>query len=177
MVASIVLVAPFTANAEGVSESYPEYVSYQAKRYSESFTQIFGDGTQSYANTYYNIMKDKESVISGIAIWEAAHIATSPTYAFDSGMISKKDMYKIAIFDMLGVSDSNEYADKIFKGLRDYRFWYMISTAKTVCGSKGMTVDELKNFPVTAEYLDFLEKSEKLEKVFKKAGNVKNYLM
>lgn len=101
---------PITVSAAETSTDIPEYVDYQAGRYSKQFNMIFGDGSDSFANTYYKTMKNNESVISGVAIWEAAHIVTSPSYFLDSGLISKKDMYKLAIFDMLDITESSTFA-------------------------------------------------------------------
>ena len=153
---------PISVGAEETST--PAYVSYQAKRYSDSFQQIFGDGYNSYANTYYRTMKSNEKVVSGIAVWEAAHIATSPTYSVESGLITKEDMYKTAIFDMLDVTESNSFASNLFNILQDSRMSYMFSVAKTVCDEKDIKVEELKNFEVNAEYINFLKDAAKLSK-------------
>ena len=163
----LILCSTFTAlpiSVGAVETSTPAYVSYQAKRYSDSFQQIFGDGYNSYANTYYRTMKSNEKVVSGIAIWEAAHIATSPTYSVESGLITKEDMYKTAIFDMLDVTESNSFASNLFNILQDSRMSYMFSVAKTVCDEKDIKVEELKNFEVNAEYINFLKDAAKLSK-------------
>ena len=163
----LILCSTFTALpiSVGAKEtSTPAYVSYQAKRYSDSFQQIFGDGYNSYANTYYRTMKSNEKVVSGIAVWEAAHIATSPTYSVESGLITKEDMYKTAIFDMLDVTESNSFASNLFNILQDSRMSYMFSVAKTVCDEKDIKVEELKNFEVNAEYINFLKDAAKLSK-------------
>lgn len=163
----LILCSTFTAlpiSVGAVETSTPAYVSYQANRYSDSFQQIFGDGYNSYANTYYRTMKSNEKVVSGIAIWEAAHIATSPTYSVESGLITKEDMYKTAIFDMLDVTESNSFASNLFNILQDTRMSYMFSVAKTVCDEKDIKVEELKNFEVNAEYINFLKDAAKLSK-------------
>ena len=162
MLCSTFAALPISVGA--VETSTPAYVSYQAKRYSDSFQQIFGDGYNSYANTYYRTMKSNEKVVSGIAIWEAAHIATSPTYSVESGLITKEDMYKTAIFDMLDVTESNSFASNLFNILQDSRMSYMFSVAKTVCDEKDIKVEELKNFEVNAEYINFLKDAAKLSK-------------
>lgn len=163
----LILCSTFTAlpiSVGAVETSTPAYVSYQANRYSDSFQQIFGDGYNSYANTYYRTMKSNEKVVSGIAIWEAAHIATSPTYSVESGLITKEDMYKTAIFDMLDVTESNSFASNLFNILQDTRMSYMFSVAKTACDEKDIKVEELKNFEVNAEYINFLKDAAKLSK-------------
>ena len=163
----LILCSIFTAlpiSVGAVETSTPAYVSYQAKRYSDSFQQIFGDGYNSYANTYYRTMKSNEKVVSGIAIWEAAHIATSPTYSVESGLITREDMYKTAIFDMLDVTESNSFASNLFNILQDSRMSYMFSVAKTVYDEKDIKVEELKNFEVNADYINFLKDAAKLSK-------------
>ena len=163
---------PITVSAAETSTDIPEYVDYQAGRYSKQFNMIFGDGSDSFANTYYKTMKNNESVISGVAIWEAAHIVTSPSYALDSGLISKKDMYKLAIFDMLDITESSTFASNLANVLQDERLSYIVSVTKTVCDPQDIKVSELKNFEVTGEYINFLEEGAKTAKALDVAGNV-----
>ena len=163
---------PITVSAAETSTDIPEYVDYQAGRYSKQFNMIFGDGSDSFANTYYKTMKNNESVISGVAIWEAAHIVTSPSYVLDSGLISKKDMYKLAIFDMLDITESNTFASNLANVLQDERLSYIVSVTKTVCDPQDIKVSELKNFEVTGEYINFLEEGAKTAKALDVAGNV-----
>ena len=163
---------PITVSAAETSTDIPEYVDYQAGRYSNQFNMIFGDGSDSFANTYYKTMKNNESVISGVAIWEAAHIVTSPSYALDSGLISKKDMYKLAIFDMLDITESSTFASNLANVLQDERLSYIVSVTKAVCDPQDIKVSELKNFEVTGEYINFLEEGAKNAKALDVAGNI-----
>ena len=163
---------PITVSAAETSTDIPEYVDYQAGRYSKQFNMIFGDGSDSFANTYYKTMKNNESVISGVAIWEAAHIVTSPSYALDSGLISKKDTYKLAIFDMLDITESSTFASNLANVLQDERLSYIVSVTKAVCDPQDIKVSELKNFEVTGEYINFLEEGAKNAKALDVAGNI-----
>ena len=163
---------PITVSAAETSTDIPEYVDYQAGRYSNQFNMIFGDGSDSFANTYYKTMKNNESVISGVAIWEAAHIVTSPSYFLDSGLISKKDMYKLAIFDMLDITESSTFASNLANVLQDERLSYIVSVTKAVCDPQDIKVSELKNFEVTGEYINFLEEGAKNAKALDVAGNI-----
>ena len=163
---------PITVSAAETSTDIPEYVDYQAGRYSKQFNMIFGDGSDSFANTYYKTMKNNESVISGVAIWEAAHIVTSPSYFLDSGLISKKDMYKLAIFDMLDITESSTFASNLANVLQDERLSYIVSVTKAVCDPQDIKVSELKNFEVTGEYINFLEEGAKNAKALDVAGNI-----
>ena len=163
---------PITVSAAETSTDIPEYVDYQAGRYSKQFNMIFGDGSDSFANTYYKTMKNNESVISGVAIWEAAHIVTSPSYALDSGLISKKDMYKLAIFDMLDITESSTFASNLANVLQDERLSYIVSVTKAVCDPQDIKVSELKNFEVTGKYINFLEEGAKNAKALDVAGNI-----
>ena len=163
---------PITVSAAETSTDIPEYVDYQAGRYSKQFNMIFGDGSDSFANTYYKTMKNNESVISGVAIWEAAHIVTSPSYVLDSGLISKKDMYKLAIFDMLDITESSTFASNLANVLQDERLSYIVSVTKAVCDPQDIKVSELKNFEVTGEYINFLEEGAKNAKALDVAGNI-----
>ena len=167
IILSVFTTAPFTVNAEQTTDSSPAYVAYQAKRYSDPNGQnLFGDASQTYAQTYYNQMKKDNKVISGITIWEAAHIATSPTYSLESGLITKKDMYKLAIFDMLDLSESDTFVSNLLDMVNDSRLSYIVSVSKSICDPNDINVSELKNFEVNAEYINFLKKSAKLAKAF-----------
>ena len=167
IILSVFTTAPFTVNAEQTTDSSPAYVAYQAKRYSDPNGQnLFGDASQTYAQTYYNQMKKDNKVISGITIWEAAHIATSPTYSLESGLITKKDMYKLAIFDMLDLSESDTFVSNLLDMVNDSRLSYIVSVSKSICDPNDINVSELKNFEVNAEYINFLKESAKLAKAF-----------
>ena len=167
IILSVFTTAPFTVNAEQTTDSSPAYVAYQAKRYSDPNGQnLFGDASRTYAQTYYNQMKKDNKVISGITIWEAAHIATSPTYSLESGLITKKDMYKLAIFDMLDLSESDTFVSNLLDMVNDSRLSYIVSVSKSICDPNDINVSELKNFEVNAEYINFLKESAKLAKAF-----------
>ena len=167
IILSVFTIAPFTVNAEQTTDSSPAYVAYQAKRYSDPNGQnLFGDASKTYAQTYYNQMKKDNKVISGITIWEAAHIATSPTYSLESGLITKKDMYKLAIFDMLDLSESDTFVSNLLDMVNDSRLSYIVSVSKSICDPNDINVSELKNFEVNAEYINFLKESAKLAKAF-----------
>ena len=163
MIFSILTVAPFAVSAVETDEAIPAYVSYQAKRYSAP-SSIFSDASTSYASIQYNKMKSSESVISGVEIWEAAHIATSPSYSLESGLITKKDMYKLAIFDMLNVTESDTFAYNLLNITQDSRMSYIFSVTKTLCDPNDIKINELKNFEVNAEYLNYLKESAKVAK-------------
>ena len=145
MVVSVFSIVPFTANATETPESTPEYLLFQAKQYLTSFEQMC-DSSLSNASVLYNSMKNDQSVISGVAIWETMHIATSLSYSLESGLITKKDMYKFAIFDMLDVSESDTFASNLLNTLGDERASYIVSIAEEVCDSDDIDVSELKNF-------------------------------
>ena len=167
IILSVFTTAPFTVNAEQTTDLSPAYVAYQAKRYSDPNGQnLFGDASRTYAQTYYNQMKKDNKVISGITIWEAAHIATSPTYSLESGLITKKDMYKLAIFDMLDLSESDTFVSNLLDMVNDSRLSYIVSVSKSICDPNDINVSELKNFEVNAEYINFLKESAKLAKAF-----------
>lgn len=165
IILSVFTIVPFTVSAEQTTDSSPAYVAYQAKRYSDPYGQnLFGEASHTHAQIYYNQMKNDNNVVSGIAIWEAAHIATSPTYSVESGLITKKDMYKLAIFDMLDLSESNKFVSNLLNVVNDSRLSYIVSVSKSICDPNDIKVSELKNFEVNAEYLNFLKESAKLAK-------------
>lgn len=175
MVYSISVMSFHAIGAESLSENTPEYISYQAERYSDSFSKIFGNGLQSYANTYYKQMCKNETVLSGKEIWEAAHIAISPTYSVESGMITKRDMYRMAIFDVLGISKSNGKYYEAIETINDSRWSYIFGMAEEVCDDN-IDVKELKNFEVNAEDLNFIKESANKAKCFKSLGKISDFL-
>lgn len=70
-------------------------------------------------------------------------------------------MYKLAIFDMLDITESNTFASNLANVLQDERLSYIVSVTKTVCDPQDIKVSELKNFEVTGEYINFLEEGAK----------------
>ena len=86
--------------------------AYRAEEYSENFAEIFGDESSSYATTFYNDLKNDTTLMLGIQAWELIHITADPTYIFDTGnsLISKKDLYKLTLYDILTGEDAETNA-------------------------------------------------------------------
>ncbi len=86
--------------------------AYRAEEYSENFAEIFGDESSSYATTFYNDLKNDTTLMLGIQAWELIHITADPTYIFDPGnsLISKKDLYKLTLYDILTGEDAETKA-------------------------------------------------------------------
>ncbi len=156
----LISLVPTTVFAEDVEEYVDSvYAYYQATVYSDGFQSACGTSSSSYANNYFTLMRDDAGIMAAITAWEALHIATEPSYSMQSGLISKKDMYKLVIFDLLDVNNS---VDSVSNQQADYVF----EIASKILDSSDIDISELESFEVTAEYLDVLENSAKAAKMF-----------
>ncbi len=104
MLVSLVPTTVFAAEAEEYVD--PVYAYYQATVYSDGFQSACGSSSTSYANNYFSLMREDGKLMAAITAWEGIHIATEPSYSLESGLISKKDMFKLVIFDLLDVNNS-----------------------------------------------------------------------
>jgi len=90
--------------------------AYRAEEYSENFAEIFGDESSSYATTFYNDLQNDTKLMLGIQAWELIHITADPTYIFDpsNSLISKKDLYKLTLYDIITGEKAEEASFKFF---------------------------------------------------------------
>ena len=44
--------------------------------------------------------------VASVTAWETLHIVTSPSYLLEDGVLSRRDIYRIALFDVMGISDN-----------------------------------------------------------------------
>lgn len=170
-IALLVCSVPMTTVAAIASSTnnIPNYITFQAELYSSEevgFDNIFvGTDSSSFARTYFNDMRNDDKFIASVNAWEAIHIATSPSYSLESGMINKKDFYETILFDMLDVSDNGSLASefgstysKLFKAIKNQNNSFVISTANKIMGKDGISADELNTF----KYADLSDDAKKL---------------
>ena len=91
--------------------------AYRAEEYSENFVEIFGEENSSYATTFYNDLQSDTKLMLGIQAWELIHITAEPSYIFDpnDSLISKKDLYKLTLYDIITGEKAEEVSFKFFE--------------------------------------------------------------
>ena len=116
-------------------------ISYKAEQYSDDFANTaWGDAENSYSSEYLYELRSDPWFQAQVAIWEGLHFAADTSW--DSKMISKKDTYKIVIYDLLvGQVGANEnplaYMDEACDS-------YIHEFGKFLLGSDVIDMDALK---------------------------------
>ena len=77
--------------------------SFYAQVYAEEFNINYVD-QRFVPEQVYDFLSNDFSFINNAIWWESLHLATDPSYALESGMISKQHIYQIALFDVLFAS-------------------------------------------------------------------------
>lgn len=152
-----------------------EDISYRAEQYAEQFANAaFGDAESSYSSQYLTELKEDMLFQASVVIWEGLHIATDTSW--DSKMISKKDTYKLVIYDLLvGKVGSDVNPIDFINGACDtyvYKFSKFILTDEIYD-----SVEDLKKLdPTKYDYETFSEyffgSVEGVSQVFETAGNL-----
>ena len=142
----------FNASAAESLQAAPNYVMYQATKYSEDFNYLFGEPSDSYANIFFTSMAADKELTSKITAWEIAHIATQPSQLLTGGWIFKKDMFKLAIFDMFDVNNSTTVGSKLVEATANSYETNTFQLCAEILNSAGLNISNLKEIPVTDEY-------------------------
>ncbi len=139
-------------------EDDPHFISYRANRYASEFVSKFSDADYSYANTYYTSMASDNFFVSSIKAWEDIHVLVSPTSDIIQGIITKKDMYKLAIFDMFDLNNQTSgvnISNQLVEIAENERWGYMYDITKDVLGfDEDVKLSDLKKIDVTGEKVD-----------------------
>lgn len=119
---------------------------------SDYYYRYFNFDTPSFAKEYYEEMKNDAAFMKFLTTWEAGHIATSPSHAMESGMITLKEYYKAVIFDLFAQSSSGTgLTDQLLKMVTNSELSYIVSITKTITkplekdNLDSISVDEAKN--------------------------------
>lgn len=130
MLANVIICVDLTAYADSVNPSESkQYQMFKADYYSNNFNF----DTPSFAKEYYDDMKNDTAFMSFLATWEVGHIATSPSYAMESGMITLKEYYKAVLFDLFAQSNSETgLTDQLLKMVKNSELSYIVSVTKTI---------------------------------------------
>lgn len=130
--------------------------SFKAEEYSEKFANsTFGSSNTSYSSQFLSQLEGDSLFQARILIWEALHIATDSSW--ESKAISKKDVYKMVIYDLLvGEVDAqvNPLAC-IEEACDSYAYEY----AKFLLGSDSIDIKALKQMnPSQYDYVELVDK-------------------
>ena len=130
MLANVIICVDLTAYADSVNPSESkQYQMFKADYYSNNFNF----DTPSFAKEYYDDMKNDTAFMSFLATWEVGHIATSPSHAMESGMITLKEYYKAVLFDLFAQSNSETgLTDQLLKMVKNSELSYIVSVTKTI---------------------------------------------
>ena len=136
MVASVFFCVDLSAYAAGDNDNY---TMYQADYYSKNFSF----DTPSFSQIYYDELSNDDLFITAVNAWETIHIATSPSYSLESGMITKKDYYKTVIFDLFAQSDSNDGLDNLLDIATNKQLSYAVNVSKAIMEAEDVTAETL----------------------------------
>ena len=144
------------------------YLSYQAESYSETFIGI----SDLYDDTYHfslagevlDYIDTESDVIDDIVAWETIHVMADPAYLFDrdNGIISKKDIYKFVLYDML-TGSSGEEDNNMFEWFSNASTSFVFSTAKMIIGDEAAL--DMETIKSTLKTMD----ASKVKKVLESA--------
>ncbi len=151
-------------------------IAFKAEYSAENFTEIFGGEDSSYATIFFNSLKDDSVFQAGLRNWEALHMIADTSFSEGVWKVSKKDLYKLVIYDLLcGEANAQE---TILSGLESSTYVYLDDFAKEIFGSE-VTEDFLKT---TAPNLNYSAKLAKygitgIQYIFEKHSNMYDALM
>ena len=146
-----------------------KYLTYQAEMYASDevgFDNIFvGTDSSSYSRTFLKALQNDSKFVTAVAEWEGLHIASSPSYTLESGMIQKSKFYEAVLFDMFDVTDKSSFQyllgkdyEKVFKALHNSTNSYVIGVAKSILAQDSITKDELN----TVSYMNMSDSAKDL---------------
>ncbi len=116
-------------------------VAFEAEYSAENFTEIFGGEDSSYSTTFYNSLKDDSGFQTGLMAWETLHIVADTSFSEGVWQVSKKDLYKLVIYDLLcGEANAQE---TILSDLESSKYAYFKEFVIEVFG-KEVAIDVLE---------------------------------
>lgn len=153
---------PLQVSAAEQFEDKPGYLEFQAQEYIKIFSM---DPGLSYANTLYTGMSSDKSLRASISAWEGIHIISEPSHALKSGELYKEDFYKLAIFDVLDVSNDNSVIKTLFETVKNDRNSYVYDITKEITDYSNLELNKLTGLS-TKEYDNILKRACKDKKIF-----------
>ena len=133
--------------------------SFKAEEYSEKFANsTFGSSNTSYSSQFLSQLEGDNLFQAKIIIWEALHTATDSSW--ESKAISKKDVYKMVIYDLL-VGEADAEINPL-AGMDVACNTYVYDYAKFLLGKDSLTKEELEQLknlsPLDYDYVEMIEK-------------------
>jgi len=92
-----------TTSAEVISSSNNDYIVQKALYYYNKLVPRIDDKDDSFANIYFHNLRNSIGFIASVNTWEALHIASNPSYSLESGMVTKKDIFTVLLFDLFAL--------------------------------------------------------------------------
>lgn len=129
--------------------------AYTADAYTEELLDLLTDN-ESYAEQLVDELSDNALFVSTVVFWESGHIISQPSHAFEGGYISRKDLYKLALYDVLGVDDDS--IPVLFDNCEKEAAENLIEIAKIVVGV-AEKIPDLKKIPAEG-ILSVLEQND-----------------
>ena len=138
---SVIMIASafFCVDLSAYAVDNDNYTIYQADYYSKNFNFE----TTSFSQIYYDELRNDDFFITAVNAWETIHIATSPSYSLESGMITKTDYYKTVLFDLFAQSDSNDGLDDLLNIATNQQLSYAVSVSKVIMSAESVTAETL----------------------------------
>ncbi len=130
----------------------PIYEVTQSWRYATTFSNVLTNTNNSFASNFYEQMKSDQGFMLTIEAWEIAHLATEPSHSLTSGRISKTNIYKCILFDLLSPSPNA-------KGYSLEREKYITEVAKIITGDNSPDVNALASQNLTTDSAKKLAKA------------------
>ena len=148
----------------------PSYVEHRTELYAEWFEKVFVESSGTFSELLYSDLMQDQDYLDAITAWERLHIAIEPSHHLSSGMISKKDIYKLIIYDMLGGSSSYEDLANLYDTLDDEATSYMYKFLRKVSSATIIELDDLADYDTsdyTEQFNEIFGGIDKLDSILK----------
>ena len=146
-------------------------ISFSAEMLSETFVELYGGEDSSYATTVFKNLNNNSSFKAGLYAWETLHVVGDTSFSGGVWQISKKDLYKLVLFDLLcGEANAQK---TILDTFETSKFAYIDDLAKDIFGSE-VTHDILKSIAPSLDYSTELVKYNiiGLQYIFETSSNM-----
>ncbi len=109
--------------------------SFFAQEYANSFVNIFGDPSSSLSYQLLVNVKQNQAFVWAIEEWERLNL-------LNSDRLTKKKMYQIALFDVLGVQETEK--SKLYTAVANETDDFIYQASKEILGADDISITMLK---------------------------------
>ncbi len=141
--------------------NFLSYTAFQASSYSITFKQIIGDTNNSLANAQYEYIKQDQDFMNSLHQWELENLIVDPTKITETKWLQKESLYKIALFDILGVATEDK--TDIFSVVSNSANNFMTESVNTFLKLNELTLDDLKTTDLDSDLLGGIDLFKDLE--------------